>query len=141
MALSRRLAEVVVVVVVAVVAVADATGVAAAPDASSLLTVEFAVGARRAFASLLALALAMASIALDALRPLLAAKRAVEEEDDDDNDGDGGDKEGVAGIREASADGEKASLAHPNNSRRGEIAGAAVADTSLMFLGMPSVAT
>ena len=77
-----------------------------------------------AFASLLALALAMAVLALDALRPLLVAKRADEADDDDV----------AAGIRDESEDGANAWLqgVHPN-SRMEHTAGAAAAATNLIF--------
>ena len=92
---------------------------AAAPDVS-LLPAEPEVAA---FASLLALALAMAALALDALRPLLVAKRA----DDDDEDV-------AAGIRDESEDGANALLQGVlPNSRMEHTAGAAAAATNLIF--------
>ena len=80
-----------------------------------------------AFASLLALALAMAVLALDALRPLLVAKRA----DDDDDD----DEDVAAGIRDGSEDGANALLqgVHPNSRMEHTTAGAAAAATNLIF--------
>jgi len=77
-----------------------------------------------AFASLLALALAMAALALDALRPLLVAKRA----DDDDEDV-------AAGIRDESEDGANALLqgVHPKDSRMEHTAGAVAAAANLIF--------
>ena len=89
---------------------------AAAPDVS-LLPAEPEVAA---FASLLALALAMAVLALDALRPLLVAQRA----DDDD-----------AGIRDESKDGTNALLqgVRPNSRMEHTTAGAAAAATNLIF--------
>ena len=96
---------------------------AAAPDVS-LLPAEPEVAA---FASLLALALAMAVLALDALRPLLVAKRA----DDDDDD----DEDVAAGIRDGSEDGANALLqgVHPNSRMEHTTAGAAAAATNLIF--------
>ena len=93
---------------------------AAAPDVS-LLPAEPEVAA---FASLLALALAMAVLALDALRPLLVAQRA------DDDDGDV-----AAGIRDESKDGTNALLqgVHPNSRMEHTTAGAAAAATNLIF--------
>ena len=75
-----------------------------------------------AFASLLALALAMAVLALDALRPLLVAQRA----DDEDV---------AAGIRDESEDGANALLqgVHPNSRMEHTTAGAAAAATNLIF--------
>ncbi len=90
----------------------------------SLLPVEPTAAAWRAFASLLALALAIALLALDALRPLLlVAKRADDEEDV------------AAGIRDASADGaeENANALLPN-SRMEHAAGAAAAATTSLIL-------
>jgi len=77
-----------------------------------------------AFASLLALALAMAVLALDALRPLLVAQRA------DDDDGDV-----AAGIRDESKDGTNALLqgVRPNSRMEHTTAGAAAAATNLIF--------
>ena len=81
-----------------------------------------------AFASLLALALAMAVLALDALRPLLVAQRADDEADDDDEDV-------AAGIRDGSEDGANALLqgVHPNSRMEHTTAGAAAAATNLIF--------
>ena len=80
-----------------------------------------------AFASLLALALAMAVLALDALRPLLVAKRADEVDDDDEDV--------AAGIRDESEDGANALLqgVHPNSRMEHTTAGAAAAATNLIF--------
>lgn len=91
-----------------------------------------AVAAWRAFASLLALALAIALLALDALRPLLLeAKRA--DEDAASADDEYNEREAVvAGVRDASVDGEKAWLLLPK-SRTEQTAGAAVAVTNLIF--------
>jgi len=74
-----------------------------------------------AFASLLALALAMAVLALDALRPLLVAQRA--------------DEDVAAGIRDESEDGANALLqgVHPNSRMEHTTAGAAAAATNLIF--------
>lgn len=98
---------------------------AAAPDVS-LLPAEPEVAA---FASLLALALAMAVLALDALRPLLVAQRADDEADDDD------DEDVAAGIRDGSEDGANALLqgVHPNSRMEHTTAGAAAAATNLIF--------
>ena len=82
-----------------------------------------------AFASLLALALAMAVLALDALRPLLVAKRADEADDDDEE------SEVAAGIRDESEDGANALLqgVHPKDSRMEHTAGAVAAAANLIF--------
>jgi len=78
-----------------------------------------------AFASLLALALAMAVLALDALRPLLVAQRADEADAEDV----------AAGIRDGSEDGANALLqgVHPNSRMEHTTAGAAAAATNLIF--------
>lgn len=96
---------------------------AAAPDVS-LLPAEPEVAA---FASLLALALAMVVLALDALRPLLVAKRADEADDDDEDV--------AAGIRDESEDGANALLqgVHPNSRMEHTTAGGAAAATNLIF--------
>ena len=110
---------------------------AAAPDAllwsAGLLFVVEAVAAWRAFASRRALALAMALLALDALRPPLLpeAKRADEDAASADDEYDA-EEVLVAGIRDASVDGEKAWLLHPRR-RTEQTAGAAVAVANLIF--------
>ena len=67
----------------------------------------------------------MAVLALDALRPLLVAKRADEDDDEDV----------AAGIRDESEDGANALLqgVHPNSRMEHTTAGGAAAATNLIF--------
>ena len=75
----------------------------------------------------------MALLALDALRPPLLpeAKRADEDAASADDEYDA-EEVVVAGIRDASVDGEKAWLLHPRR-RTEQTAGAAVAVANLIF--------
>lgn len=74
----------------------------------------------------------MALLALDALRPPLLPEAKRADEDAASADDEHGEEVVVAGIRDASVDGEKAWLLHPRR-RTEQTAGAAVAVANLIF--------